>query len=227
MPAVPKVEVDMASFYDALRRYEKVRRKTTDDCMWRQVRNWCIKTLNWLKREPKPQIPVFPTDKSGPNWPLVSWLAKQRGEYLGQRRVAYVRGRPETKAKKRRRVRHPLLKLSKKQKSARNKAVGFLRAMMIAAAAAARNRRAEQSDSGIKAIASGGTDFAQKSLAAVSVGYGYKTRRTSAMKPVMGRLAEYKLYYALSLAMPAVVKDMEDYMARELEKAAAKEGIKA
>ena len=162
MPAVPKVEVDMASFYDALRRYEKVRRKTTDDCMWRQVRNWCIKTLNWLKREPKPQIPVFPTDKSGPNWPLVSWLAKQRGEYLGQRRVAYVRGRPETKAKKRRRVRHPLLKLSKKQKSARNKAVGFLRAMMIAAAAAARNRRAEQSDSGIKAIASGGTDFAQK-----------------------------------------------------------------
>lgn len=209
MPAVPTVTADIASFNAAIDNYVRASKKDAETCLWKQLANWAYKALGILRREPdaKNRLPQFPTGKRGANWPLVSWLAHLQEVHGAARR--------------------PLREVSKAEKSARRKSAGFIKALMLGAAKAARRKSTARQGTGIQARVSRGKAVGDRMEASVRSEYRFRRGTTRAFTARDTRGIDRRAEAALEAARPAVVADIEIYLAKKMRENAAKEGMKA
>lgn len=209
MPVAPTVTPDLGAFNRALDSYVRLSKKDMEKCLWKQLGNWAYKALDLLKREPdaKNHLPQFPQSKRAPNWKLVSWLAKRRENELGEGR-------------------RPLRDVSKAEKSARRKSAGFIKALMLGAAKAARRKSTARQGSGIRARVSRGSVVGNRVSAAVRSEYRFTRGRTRAFETRKTAGIDRRTEAALEAARAAVIADIEIYVAHKLRENAAKEGIR-
>lgn len=212
--------VDAAPVVEAYRRYARALGKDVGRCMKRALMNWAVKAQDAMRREGFgktsrfPNLPL-PGDRSRGKWRLVSWLVRERSA----RGLAVAATRSEA---------------SRKEVAARRSSKGFLRWMTVAAARAAKAAYRASRDAtgaatartarGIVATATGriGGKAAEASLSSV---FEFRVPYTRAMKPQSAESARRRIESAFAYVVPEVVRDTENYVARELARRAGKERI--
>lgn len=225
-PPALRCKVDSSDLVTTLRRYAEVSGKSIETAGWRMLSKWSYQALGQYKaihpsRRTLAYIPTLPGRKEkSKDWRLVTWLKKGRKVNLKQ----YIfTPEKEKKLKRKRRGLGPLTRFAQTELGARRKSVGFSTALILAAAKSAKRKMALVTKTGIRAATSqGGSGVIN--LAVQSV-YNFRNPKSRANQSRNVSRMERYIALAFRATLRDIVYDMEKYIARKAQEAAAKTGL--